>query len=111
MSVNKLTAKFCETAPVGLHFDGEGLYLHVKPEGKRYWRMAAYFNGKPKLLSFGTYPKVSLAQARDQRKEAKELLKQGIDPTQAKKDKKLAHIKAKQEAAKQEGSTFVSISV
>lgn len=31
MAINKLTAKFCDTAPQGTHFDGEGLYLLVRP--------------------------------------------------------------------------------
>jgi hypothetical protein len=42
MATNKLNAKFCDTAPAGNHFDGDGLYLMVTPEGKRYWRMACY---------------------------------------------------------------------
>ncbi|MDR1530339.1 MAG: integrase arm-type DNA-binding domain-containing protein [Burkholderiales bacterium] len=54
-------------------FDGVGLFLLVKPNGGKYWQMACCLNGKRKQLSFGSYPKVSLALA---------LLKQGIDPVQ-----------------------------
>ncbi|MDR0274206.1 MAG: Arm DNA-binding domain-containing protein [Burkholderiaceae bacterium] len=43
--------------------DGGGLFLLVKAAGK-YWRMAYRYAGKAKLLSFGVYPDVSLAQAR-----------------------------------------------
>jgi hypothetical protein len=80
MASNKLNPKKCEYAPSGNHFDGDGLYLLVKPNGKKYWRMACYLNGRRKQLSFGSYPKVSLAQARQERLKAQALLKQGIDP-------------------------------
>lgn len=60
--------------------DGGGLYLHLTTRGSRLWRMAYRFQGKQKLLSFGPYPVVSLAMARDRRLEAKRLLVQGRDP-------------------------------
>lgn len=44
--------------------DGKGLYLQVMPNGSRYWRMKYRFGGKEKLASFGVYPEVSLAEAR-----------------------------------------------
>lgn len=109
MAINKLTAKFCEIAPKGTHFDGEGLYLLVRPDGKRYWHMACYFGGKKKLLSFGSFPKISLDKARKARKNAQELLDQGIDPVQQKKELKNAHIKEQEEKAKIEGNTFEQI--
>ncbi|MFC7291720.1 tyrosine-type recombinase/integrase [Hirschia litorea] len=65
--------------------DGGGLYLEVNPKGSKLWRMAYRFEGKQKLLSFGKYPEVSLAKAREKRFEAKTLLADGIDP-QAKKN-------------------------
>jgi integrase len=60
--------------------DGGGLHLFVTPSGSRLWRMHYRFGGKQKTLSFGTYPKVSLAEARTKREEAKELLSAGVDP-------------------------------
>lgn len=75
------------------HSDGGGLFLHVTQSGK-YWRMAYRLHGKQKTLALGTYPAVSLAQARKGRDEAKELLAQGVDPSAAKQEaaheKKLA---------------------
>ena len=61
------------------HADGGGMYLHVKATGK-YWRMDYRFVDKKKTLALGVYPDVSLAKARDRRKEARELLADGVDP-------------------------------
>jgi integrase len=61
-------------------FDGRGLYLLVTPQGGKYWRWKYRYQGKGKLLSFGTYPDVSLSQAREKRDEARRLLTEGIDP-------------------------------
>ncbi|MDO8954606.1 MAG: tyrosine-type recombinase/integrase [Gammaproteobacteria bacterium] len=109
MAINKLNSKFCNNAPTGTHFDGEGLYLLVKPDGKKYWRMACYLHGKRKLLSFGTYPKVSLAEAREERINAQKLLSQGIDPVQQAKAEKLGQAKAIEQAAIETGNTFEQI--
>lgn len=62
--------------------DGEGLQLLVKPSGSKIWHLR-YTNPLTKsktTISFGSYPSVSLANARTLRKEARELLAQGIDP-------------------------------
>ena len=71
------------------HSDGVGLYLHVTAAGK-YWRMAYRMHGKQKTLAIGVYPAVSLADAREARKRAKEQLAQDIDPSTAKRDDKHA---------------------
>lgn len=68
--------------------DGGGLHLLVTSTGGKLWRMAYRYNGKQKLLSFGSYPAVSLADARDKRDSAKKILASGSDPSvQAKIDK------------------------
>lgn len=73
-----------QTKEVGKHFDGGGLYLHVKAAGK-YWRMDYRFGGKANTLALGVYSAVSLAKARQRRDKARELLADGIDPSEAKK--------------------------
>lgn len=78
-----------EAATGDKHTDGQGLYLHVKVAGK-YWRMNYRFLGKQKTLALGVYPAVSLLKARQRRDKARELLADGIDPSTAKKDEKLA---------------------
>ena len=68
--------------------DGGGMYLLVKPNGGKYWHLAYRFNNKQKLLSLGVYPEVSLKDARKKRDDAKKLLAQNIDPSEAKKEEK-----------------------
>lgn len=75
--------------PVKL-FDGGGLYLLLNPNGSRWWRFKYRYAGKEKLLSFGTYPDVSLKDARDRRDEARRQLAAGIDPGQHRKAQKAA---------------------
>lgn len=60
--------------------DGGGMYLLVRPNDSKYWRLKYRINGKEKLLSIGVYPEVSLMQARDARDAARELIAKGIDP-------------------------------
>ncbi|HJV52811.1 MAG TPA: integrase arm-type DNA-binding domain-containing protein [Noviherbaspirillum sp.] len=60
--------------------DGEGLYLFIPPNGSKLWRMAYRFGGKQKTLSFGVYPYVTLAAARQKRFDAKQALAEGRDP-------------------------------
>lgn len=63
---------------------GRGLYLHVMPNGSKYWRMKYRFAGKEKLLALGVYPETSLKEADEKCTEARKLLDQNIDPLQAK---------------------------
>jgi len=67
--------------------DGEGLYLQVQPNGSKLWRMAYRFLGKQRTLAIGTYPEISLQEARERKMEARKLLAQGIDPSQEKQEK------------------------
>jgi len=70
--------------------DGGGLYLQVNVNGSKYWRMKYRFAGKEKKLSFGTYPDVSLADARAKREEARKILAADNDPGEVKKAEQLA---------------------
>lgn len=65
--------------------DGGGLYLLVSPTGNRSWRLKYRFGGKEKLLTFGTYPEVSLVDARGLREKAKAALREHRDPAVEKK--------------------------
>lgn len=68
--------------------DAHGLYLQVEPSNSKYWRMKYRVHGKEKKLAIGIYNEVSLAEAREKLREARELLRQGIDPSFAKRDSK-----------------------
>lgn len=66
-------------------FDARGLYLHVMPNGGKYWRFNFRFKGKYKTLSLGVYPDVPLAKARDRHQKARQLLADKVDPCVEKK--------------------------
>ncbi len=72
--------------------DGDGLQLWITPLGSKLWRLAYRFGDKQKKLSIGTYPEISLADAREARKAAKKLLASGIDLGQQKRLDKLASV-------------------
>ncbi len=60
--------------------DGGGLQLWLMPNGSKLWRLAYRIADKQKVLALGSYPVLSLADARDRRDAAKRLLSTGIDP-------------------------------
>ncbi len=82
--------------------DGGGLQLWIEPRGSKLWRLAYRFGGKQKKLAIGVYPTVTLAQAREQREQAKRLLAAGIDPGQQRKLDRLAR-------ANSEATTFAVV--
>ncbi len=82
--------------------DGGGLYLLVKANGTKCWRYAYRHQGKQKTLAVGVYPEVSLKEAREKVVEAKRLLSDGQDPSQAKQAKR-------RQTELEEGTSFASI--
>ena len=68
-------------------FDGGGLFLLVKSNGKKFWRCKFRYDGKEKSKSFGEYPFVTLADAREKLSALKEDLAKGIDPSKKVKTK------------------------
>ena len=73
--------------------DGGSMYLLVKATGSKCWRLKYRIGGREKLMAFGMYPDVSLADARGRREQARKLLANGVDPSAIKQ-------KAKQEKVK-----------
>ena len=74
--------------------DGGGLFVLINPDGKRFWRLSYRFARKQKTMALGIYPAVGLADARNARVAAKEQLANGIDPSEARKVKKEALLRA-----------------
>ncbi|EEQ7874919.1 TPA: tyrosine-type recombinase/integrase, partial [Salmonella enterica] len=70
--------------------DGHGLSLLIKPDGSKGWRFRFRFAGKARLMSFGSYELVSLAEAREKRDTARKQVANGIDPVEERKAQKLA---------------------
>lgn len=65
--------------------DSRNLYLAILPSGTKTWRMDYAHLGKRKTLTLGTYPAVSLADARSKRDDAKKSLAVGSDPAVVKR--------------------------
>lgn len=68
--------------------DGQGLSILITSKGAKGWRFRYRHQGKPKLMSFGTYPEVTLQQARARRDDARALVAKDIDPGQDRKEQK-----------------------
>lgn len=73
-------------------FDGGGLYLLVTPSGGKLWRFKYRFNKKEKKIAFGTYPEISLMDARQRRDDARKLLANNVDPGAVRKAQKQAKV-------------------
>ncbi|KQC08177.1 MAG: integrase [Smithella sp. SDB] len=73
-------------------FDGDGLYLLITPPGGKLWRFKYRFNAKEKMLTLGSYPEISLLDARQKRDEARRQLAKDIDPCAVRKAQKQANI-------------------
>lgn len=82
--------------------DGNSLSLLIEPNGSKGWRFRYRFDGKPKMISLGTYPEISLNDARQKRDKAKKLVAAGINPSDVRK-------REKQERKTEAGNTFETI--
>lgn len=73
--------------------DGDGLYLLIRPSGQKVWQMLYRHGGKHKTYTFGTYDnEVSLKEARQELVKVKSLLREGIDPNEHKKTRRMENI-------------------
>ena len=85
--ISDIQVKNAKPAPKDVKlFDGGGLFLLITPTGGKLWHMKYRFNGKERKLTFGAYPSITLADARQRREDARKLLANGIDPSAAKKE-------------------------
>ena len=70
--------------------DGQGLSLLIEPNGSKSWRFRYRFGGKPKMISLGVYPTITLADARSRRDDARKLVAEGKNPSEVRKEQKIA---------------------
>ncbi|MCW9710001.1 integrase arm-type DNA-binding domain-containing protein [Avibacterium sp. 21-586] len=84
--------------------DGQGLFLLIKKSGSKLWRFQYYkpFSKKRTLISLGSYPEVSLSDARKKRDNYRKLLAENIDPQDH-------NIKISQEKLLQQQNTFAAV--
>lgn len=84
--------------------DGGGLVLDARPTGSGWWRFRYWMDGREGMLSLGTYPEVSLKEARQRRDDAKKQVTAGVDPSDTRKAAKAARdTQAKTEQLAAEG--------
>ncbi|WP_443690434.1 tyrosine-type recombinase/integrase [Pseudomonas sp.] len=109
--MGKLTVKQIEnmTAP-GTYEDGDGLRLLIKPNGKKYWVLRFQLSGKRREMGLGTYPVIGLKEARQNSSDKRRLLRDGIDPLQARDEERAAQLVAEQQR-KNKSVTFRDVSV
>jgi integrase len=85
--IQRLTAlKVARTNKPGLYADGAGLYLRVGRGGAKSWAFRFMLKGKPREMGFGSFTKVSLADARKKAGDARLLLSDGRDPLEARQE-------------------------
>lgn len=65
--------------------DGAGLALLIHPNGSKYWTYRYRYLGKEKSLALGIYPEVTLAEARAKLIDARKLVSDGQDPSEARR--------------------------
>lgn len=76
-------------------YDGNGLFLWVYEDGRKYWRLRYRIHGKEKSISLGVYPDISLSEAREKAKLERKKVEDHIDPSI---DRKVIKQRAKQAA-------------
>ena len=67
--------------------DGQGLHALVQANGSILWQQRYRYEGKEQTASHGSYPLVSLLEARKKRDELKKLLLEGLDPAKVKRQR------------------------
>src|ERR1700733_11258270 len=71
--------------------DGRGLFLWITPTGGKLWRWKYRFQGVGKQMSYGRYPDITLADARERHSSARRMLASGIDPMAERKAERTAN--------------------
>jgi len=77
--------------------DGGGLRLRIRPNGSRHWLFRYRIFGKEKSTSLGSYPQVSLKQARQKVWAARTIVAEGKDPVVVRRVAKTKNSAASQE--------------
>lgn len=62
-----------------------GLYMQVTPKNGKTWVLRVLVGKKRRDIGLGGFPTVTLAEARDKAREARDLIARGVDPVEEKK--------------------------
>lgn len=77
---HRLSRKALERLAPGIHADGGGLYIRVKPTGGRSWIFIYQWRGRRREMGLGSALTVSLVDARTKAEAARKDVTQGVDP-------------------------------
>jgi hypothetical protein len=72
----------------GRYPDGENLYLRVSSPGNASWLLRYERDGRERMLGLGPLHTINLAEARDRARTARQLLLDGVDPIDQKRQDK-----------------------
>lgn len=86
MALTQIGAQRLKVA--GMHLDGLGLYMFVKPTGAKSWVLRYMLNGRARHMGLGGYPEITLAAAREKAAAYRAVIKSGIDPLEGKHELK-----------------------
>ena len=89
--------------------DGRGLFFEVTPSGIKRWLYRYKIAGNQGIVVLGRYPEISLGKAREAHHEAKQLVKRGINPAQARRDEIKENIARQQETKKRRNNLFKQV--
>lgn len=89
--------------------DGGGLFLLVKPTGGKLWRWKYRLQGRENLFAIGSFPQVSLAEARAAREKARSLVRQGIHPAHERQQVKQRNLEVLEERKRARESSFAKV--
>jgi len=79
-ALNKLSASFVRTAPIGKYSDGGGLWLHQRNDGGAQWFLRITVHGRRREMGLGPLSSVTLKQARTEAEKWRAIARQGKDP-------------------------------
>lgn len=71
-------------------YDGKGLFILVKSNNSKLWRLRYKYAGKHQEMALGGYPTISLSEARRMAEDARLLLVQGVNPMRQRRERKRA---------------------
>src|SRR5271166_3917452 len=95
-TVNRLSARtVASIVKPGYHSDGAGLYLQVSATGSKSWIFRFTLDGRSREMGLGALQGTGLAKARSEAEACRRLLREGVDPINARRsDRETARLKA-----------------
>jgi integrase len=90
MAGEKLTAVQAKTKKPGMYGDGKGLWLFVGTGGAKSWLLRYMMDGRAREMGLGSYSDLTLAGARDRARECRQQIREGLDPIEARRERRAA---------------------